>query len=106
MLKLHSYLIASVLIISSIEKSFSFHHHAVLHKQTKTSTHKLQQHQLHMQRGNDRVETVDVAVIGSGIAGSTISWLLQEQQGLKVALIDPRVNGEGISQAMKIHPLN
>lgn len=38
----------------------------------------------------------DVAVIGSGIAGQTISYLLQEQQGLSVALIDPRVNGEGI----------
>ena len=38
---------------------------------------------------------VDVAVIGGGIAGSTISYLLQEQQKLSVALVDPRANGEG-----------
>lgn len=38
---------------------------------------------------------VDVAVVGSGIGGSTISWLLQEQQQCKVALIDPRVNTPG-----------
>ena len=35
---------------------------------------------------------VDVAVLGSGIAGSTISWLLQEQEQCKVALIDKNVN--------------
>lgn len=35
---------------------------------------------------------VDVAVIGGGIAGSTISYLLQEQHNCKVALIDPRVD--------------
>jgi hypothetical protein len=34
--------------------------------------------------------TVDVAVLGSGIAGSTISYLLQSQHNCKVALIDPR----------------
>ena len=33
---------------------------------------------------------VDVAVLGGGIAGSSISYLLQAQQGCKVALIDPR----------------
>ena len=38
---------------------------------------------------------VDVAVIGSGIAGSTISFLLQERHNCKVALIDPSVNTEG-----------
>jgi flavin-dependent dehydrogenase len=32
---------------------------------------------------------VDVAVLGGGIAGSTISYLLAEQQGLQTALIDP-----------------
>lgn len=35
---------------------------------------------------------VDVAVIGGGIAGSTISYLLQDQYKCKVALIDPRVD--------------
>jgi hypothetical protein len=35
---------------------------------------------------------VDVAVIGGGIAGTSISWLLREQQNLTVALIDPRVD--------------
>ena len=39
--------------------------------------------------------TVDVAVIGGGIAGTTISWLLQERENLKVALIDPKVNTPG-----------
>jgi len=38
---------------------------------------------------------VDVAVIGGGIAGTTISWLLQEREGLQVALIDPKVNVPG-----------
>jgi len=38
---------------------------------------------------------LDVAVIGGGIAGSTISWLLQERHGLKVGLIDPRANSQG-----------
>lgn len=33
---------------------------------------------------------VDVAVVGGGIAGTTISWLLQEREKLSVALIDPR----------------
>ena len=41
------------------------------------------------------VHTVDVAVVGGGIGGSTISWLLQEQQQCSVALIDPRVNTRG-----------
>ena len=40
--------------------------------------------------------SADVAVVGSGIGGQTISYLLQEQQGLSVALIDPKVNGNGI----------
>lgn len=38
---------------------------------------------------------VDVAVIGGGIAGTTISWLLSDRQNLSVALIDPRVDVEG-----------
>ena len=38
---------------------------------------------------------VDVAVIGAGIGGSTISWLLQDQHGCSVALIDPKVNKPG-----------
>ena len=38
---------------------------------------------------------VDVAVIGGGIAGTTISYLLQEQKKLKVAVIDPLINGRG-----------
>ena len=45
---------------------------------------------LHSTRRN-----VDVAVIGGGIAGTTISWLLSERQNLSVALIDPRVNVKG-----------
>jgi len=36
-----------------------------------------------------------VAVIGGGIAGTTISWLLQEREGLQVALIDPKVDVPG-----------
>ena len=39
--------------------------------------------------------SVDVAVIGGGIAGTSISWLLSERQNLSVALIDPRVNVKG-----------
>lgn len=35
---------------------------------------------------------VDVAVIGGGIAGTTLSWLLQEKEKIKVALIDPNAN--------------
>lgn len=35
---------------------------------------------------------VDVVVIGGGIAGSTISWLLQERHNCNVALIDPRAD--------------
>jgi hypothetical protein len=37
-------------------------------------------------------EEVDVAVIGGGIGGTTIAWLLQDQHNLKVALIDPRAD--------------
>ena len=46
---------------------------------------------------------VDVAVIGGGIAGSTISYLLQDREKLKVALIDPKVNSPG---AWYTHHLN
>lgn len=38
---------------------------------------------------------VDVAVIGGGIGGTAISWALQENKKLKVAVIDPRFDGEG-----------
>lgn len=38
---------------------------------------------------------VDVAIIGGGIAGSSISFLLQEREKLSVALIDPRVDTPG-----------
>ena len=38
---------------------------------------------------------VDVAVIGGGIAGSTISWLLQERHSCRVALIDPKADSTG-----------
>lgn len=38
---------------------------------------------------------VDVAVIGGGIAGTAISWSLQEQKKLQVAVIDPRFSGQG-----------
>ena len=38
---------------------------------------------------------VDVAVLGGGIAGSSISWLLQEREKCTVALIDPRVDTPG-----------
>ena len=38
---------------------------------------------------------VNVAIIGGGIAGSSISWLLQEREKCSVALIDPRVNTPG-----------
>ena len=34
--------------------------------------------------------TFDVVVMGGGIAGSSISYLLQAQQGLTVAVVDPR----------------
>jgi hypothetical protein len=38
---------------------------------------------------------VDVAVIGGGIAGSSISWLLQERENCTVTLIDPKVDTAG-----------
>jgi hypothetical protein len=38
---------------------------------------------------NDAVVNVDVAVIGGGPAGTIISWLLQEREKCKVAIIDP-----------------
>lgn len=38
---------------------------------------------------------VDVAVVGGGIAGTTISWLLQEQQSCSVAIIDAKANATG-----------
>ena len=44
---------------------------------------------------NTDITNVDVCVIGGGIAGSTISWLLQERENCTVALIDPRVNDPG-----------
>lgn len=34
---------------------------------------------------------VDVAVIGAGVGGCTISWMLAEKKSCKVALIDPKV---------------
>jgi lycopene cyclase-like protein len=37
---------------------------------------------------------VDVAVVGAGPAGTTIAWLLQEQQKCKVAMIDPSGDSE------------
>lgn len=44
-----------------------------------------------LNQGNRDIPLYDVAVIGGGIAGSTISWLLQDQYKLQVALIDPCV---------------
>lgn len=38
---------------------------------------------------------VDVAVIGGGIAGTSISWLLQERENCTVVLIDPRGDTPG-----------
>ena len=49
---------------------------------------------LRMSAPHDSLE-VDVAIIGGGIAGSSISWLLQEREMCSVALIDPRVNTPG-----------
>ena len=40
--------------------------------------------------------SADVAVVGSGPTGQTISYMLQAQLGLSVALIDPRVNADAI----------
>jgi flavin-dependent dehydrogenase len=34
---------------------------------------------------------VDVAVIGAGVGGMTISWMLAERENLETALIDPQV---------------
>ena len=39
---------------------------------------------------------VDVCVLGGGIGGSTISWLLQERENCTVALIDPKVDQPGV----------
>ena len=38
---------------------------------------------------------VDVAVIGGGIGGSTISWVLQQTEKCSVIQIDPRINVPG-----------
>ena len=38
----------------------------------------------------------DVVVLGGGIAGSAISFLLQAQQGLSVAIVDPRLLPQSI----------
>jgi lycopene beta-cyclase len=38
---------------------------------------------------------VDVCVLGGGIAGSTISWLLQERENCSVVLVDPKVDQVG-----------
>ena len=38
---------------------------------------------------------VDVIVVGGGIAGTALSWLLQEQHDCKVAIIDSKANGTG-----------
>eukprot|EP01038_Epipyxis_sp_PR26KG_P007227 gene7227-9858_t len=35
---------------------------------------------------------IDVAVVGGGPAGSTIAWLLQEQEQCRVAIIDPNAD--------------
>eukprot|EP01041_Mallomonas_annulata_P002169 gene2169-4220_t len=40
---------------------------------------------------------VDVAVIGGGIGGTTISWVLQNKEKCKVALIDPNANNANTS---------
>ena len=40
------------------------------------------------------LDEYDVAVIGSGPAGSCLAWALGEREGLKVALIDPSVDDE------------
>ncbi len=37
----------------------------------------------------------DVVVIGGGIAGTAISWSLQEAKKLQVVVIDPRFDGQG-----------
>ena len=39
---------------------------------------------------------VDVCVLGGGIGGSTISWLLQERENCTVALVDPKVDQVGV----------
>ena len=37
------------------------------------------------------IEEVDVAVIGAGVGGCTIAWMLAEKEECKVALIDSEV---------------
>ena len=52
---------------------------------------------LRMNSGDSMKEElrVDVAVLGGGPAGTTISWLLAEREDCSVALIDPKVNTMG-----------
>ena len=48
-----------------------------------------------MSKSDSHDISVDVVVIGGGIGGTAISWALQENKQLKVAVIDPRFDGQG-----------
>ena len=58
------------------------------------SSSRLTSNNLRLSSSRESID-VDVAIVGGGIAGSSISWLLQETEKCTVALIDPRVNTPG-----------
>jgi len=45
-----------------------------------------------MSQQPDSTTTYDVAIIGSGPAGSCLAWALGSREGLRVAVIDPRID--------------
>jgi len=81
-------MIAKINFVSLIVTLFSVHGAGFV---VRSKTPQLSRPVLHMQSASaSGPVAVDVAVLGSGIAGATIAYLLQEQQSLSVALIDPR----------------
>jgi len=47
-----------------------------------------------LRMGTDFDREVDVVVLGGGVAGTTLSWVLQEKEQLSVALVDPLAHVE------------
>jgi hypothetical protein len=81
--------LSTLTIITFVHKVVSFNHG--MRERYHSSIHSLKR----LAMKQDSELEVDVAVIGGGIAGSTISYLLQDREKLQVALIDPKVNSPG-----------
>lgn len=87
-----------IVFIYLLEVAFGFRHHRPTELRSVSLggyAVRVNHHQRQMSSTESNFDVdvdVDVAIIGGGIAGSSISFLLQERESCRVALIDPRVD--------------